>query len=271
MRYGAEPGLLAVAHRGGAGLAPENTIAAFGRSYALGVRYLETDVRVTADGVCLAFHDAKLGRVTDGRGPVNRRRWDDVRRLTVCGAEPVARLDEVLCAFPDARFIIDVKEQAALVPLARVLRDTGAASRVCVAGAWDGWLLKLRAMVGPELSWALGWQALGSWLACARMRLPSPRRVPAGGFVHVPVDLGSVPIFIDRLVARAHDRGLRLLVWTVNDADSMRRLIAAGVDGIITDRPDVLREVMVAEGMWRAGGSARPAGNGARPAPHRVN
>ncbi|NEE00778.1 glycerophosphodiester phosphodiesterase family protein [Phytoactinopolyspora halotolerans] len=251
-RYGSDDGFLAIAHRGGAGLAPENTVAAFSRAYALGYRYLETDVRVTADGVCLAFHDAKLGRVTDGRGQVVRHTWDDVRRLAVGGTEPVARLDDVLLAFPDACFIIDVKDEAAIEPLADVLRRTGAAARVCLAGAWDGWLTQLRAAVGPELTCALGWRALVSWLGCARLRVAAPRRVMTGEFAHVPLRLGRVPVFMDRLVTRAHQRGLRLVVWTVDDPDVMRRLIAAGVDGIITDRPDVLREVMIAEGIWHA-------------------
>ncbi len=249
-RYGAEPRLLAIAHRGGAGLAPENTLVAFERSYALGLRYLETDVRVTADGVCLAFHDARLDRVTDGHGPVRRRTWAEVSRLTVLGTQPVARLDDVLTAFPDARFVIDVKDEAAVGPLARVLRETRAVDRVCVAGAWDGWLAALRAELGPGLACALGWRSLVSWLACSHGRVAAPRRLANGGFVHVPLRWGRLPVFIDRLVGGAHDLGLRLIVWTVDDPASMRRLISAGVDGVITDRPDVLREVMIAEGRW---------------------
>ncbi|WP_198664324.1 glycerophosphodiester phosphodiesterase family protein [Jiangella endophytica] len=249
-RYGVEPHVLAIAHRGGAGLAAENTLAAFERSYALGVRYLETDVRITSDGVCLAFHDARLGRVTDGRGLVRRRTWDEVRRLTVLGSEPVARLDDLLAAFPDARFVIDVKDEASLEPLSRVLRSANAVERVCLAGAWDGWLAALRADLGPGLSCALGWRSLVSWLACSHGRVAPPRRVANGGFVHVPLRWGRLPIFIDRLVEGAHDLGLRLIVWTVDDPATMHRLINAGVDGIITDRPDVLREVMIAEGRW---------------------
>ncbi|PSL06019.1 glycerophosphoryl diester phosphodiesterase [Haloactinopolyspora alba] len=250
-RYGTGPDLLAIAHRGGAGLAPENTLAAFERSYALGLRYLETDVRVTADGVCLAFHDATLGRVTDGRGQVRRRSWDEVGALTVGGtAHRVARLDEVLTTWPDACFVIDVKDEAAIGPLTEVLRRTRAVDRVCVAGAWDGWLARLRDELGPQLSWALGWRSLTSWLMRSHARIGPPRALPPGAFVHVPMRWGRLPVFIDRLVEGAHDLGLRLIVWTVDDPDSMHRLISAGVDGIITDRPDVLREVLIAEGRW---------------------
>nr|WP_246211707.1 glycerophosphodiester phosphodiesterase family protein [Phytoactinopolyspora alkaliphila] len=242
---------MAVAHRGGAGLAPENTLAAFSRAYALGFRYLETDVRVTSDGVCLAFHDAGLDRVTSGRGLVSKHTWAEIQRLAVLGREPIARLEDVLTGFPDASFVIDVKDEAAVEPLARVLRATDSAHRVCASGAWDSWLVRLRDAAGPELSCALGWRSLVGWLACERARLATPRRLVTGGFVHLPMRLGRLPVFADRLVGRAHDLGLRIIVWTVDDADLIRRLVRLGVDGIITDRPDVLREVLIAEGKWQ--------------------
>jgi len=119
--YGAGAAPLAIGHRGGAGLAAENTLDAFGRSYALGVRYLETDVRVA-------------GRRGMVRGATRRE-------LAGFG---VPTLDEVLVAYPDACFTVDVKEGSAVAPLARTLRATKAAHRVCVAGAWDGWLAGVR-------------------------------------------------------------------------------------------------------------------------------
>ncbi len=134
--YGAGTAPLAIAHRGGAGLAAENTLDAFGRSYALGVRYLETDVRVA-------------GRRGMVRGATRRE-------LAGFG---VPTLDEVLVAYPDACFTVDVKEGSAVAPLARTLRATKAAHRVCVAGAWDGWLAGVRHEVGPALTTALGWRA----------------------------------------------------------------------------------------------------------------
>src|SRR5262245_927389 len=131
-QYGTGAGPLAVAHRGGAALAAENTLDAFTRSYARGVRYLEPDVRVSADGVGLAFHDATLDRVLGRPGAV---RTTPSRFLRHRGVPTIA---EVLRGFPDACFMIDVKDEAAVAPLARTLRETGAAHRVCAAGAWDG-------------------------------------------------------------------------------------------------------------------------------------
>src|SRR3712207_2467221 len=111
--YALGQGPYALAHRGGAGLGPENTVAAFERSYALGLRYLETDVRVTSDGVCVAFHDAFLRRTTGARGRLADRSWEQVRRLRV-GQEGIPRLEELLERFPDARFTIDLKVPGAV-------------------------------------------------------------------------------------------------------------------------------------------------------------
>lgn len=232
---------------------------AFERSYALGIRYLETDLRTTSDGVCVAFHDEALDRVTDGRGPLSQRTWAEVSRLRVSGGSRVPRLGELLDAFPDARFTVDVKDTGVIPALARELRRAGAAERVCVAGAWDGWLRDLRERAGPGLTTALGWRGLSTLVACARAGVRPPRALLGGSFVHVPVRLAGVQVFSDRLVDMAHTLGLRVLVWTVDEPALMHRLLDAGADGVITDRPDLLREVLVARGQWPAMGIAVPA------------
>lgn len=247
--YGAHPGPLAIAHRGGAGLAPENTLDAFARSYALGLRYLETDVRLTADGELVAFHDATLHRVTGVRRRVGEMTLAQVRELPVLGRSAIPTLGDVLTAFPRARFTVDLKERRAVEPLARVLASTGAARRVCLAGSWDSRLADVAERVGPELTVALGWRRLVATLARLRCGQPSVGDAPVR-FAHVPMRLGRVAIFHDDLARRAHAIGVRVIVWTVDDPDTMHRLFDAGVDGIITDRPDLLREVLVARGQW---------------------
>jgi glycerophosphoryl diester phosphodiesterase len=256
--YGAGAGPLAIAHRGGAGLAAENTLDAFARSYALGVRYLETDVRVSADGACVAFHDAALRRVLGRGGTVRGATRRELARLGV------PTLDEVLRAFPDACFTVDVKEAGVIAPLGRTLRATSAAYRVCGAGAWDGWLAALRDDLGPELTTALGWRALAALLAGTPQAAPTPALVPPAGvdagqgrFAHVPSRV--VRVFGARLVARAHALGMRIIVWTVNDPGQMHRMLDLGMDGVITDRPDLLREVLVARDQWVAPSPAPPA------------
>jgi glycerophosphoryl diester phosphodiesterase len=238
------PGPLAIAHRGGAGLAAENTFEAFRRSYALGVRYLETDIRLTSDRQLVAFHDARLRRATGASGQLRTRTRAELGRLPVLGGGPVLALEDLVAAFADACFTLDVKHPTAVRPLARMLQSPGLAGRVCVAAARGSWLRALREIVGPRLCTALSWRDLA--------RFASRPRGSYGdaGFAHVPLRLGRVPIFRDDLVARAHDTGVRLIVWTVNEPDTMHRLLDNGVDGIITDRPDLLREVLIARGQW---------------------
>ncbi len=249
MAYGSEFGPIALAHRGGASLAPENTLAAFRMSTALGFRYLETDVKVTADGHLVCFHDNTLDRVTDGRGPVGRQTLAALRGVRVKGLEPIPTLSEALEAFPDARFTVDLKDRAAIAPLVKVLRHRDFRARVCIAGAWDGWLETVRAEV-PGVRSALGWRSLAALVTSSRTGVRPARRLATAEFAHVPLQLGRVPIFVERLVEGAHRIGVRVVLWTIDDPVAMHRVLDAGVDGIITDRPDVLREVLVARSQW---------------------
>lgn len=249
MRYGESQGPLAIAHRGGAGLAQENSLAAFGLASALGLRYLETDVRVTSDDQLVCFHDSTLERITSAAGPVRSKTLRELRALRINGAEPIPTFDEALETFPLQCFTVDPKDEAGLPTLLRSLRRKGVAERVCIAGAWDGWLAQVRAEV-PEVATALGWQSLTTLLTCARAGIRPPKWVATAPFAHVPVRLGRFPIFVERLVAMSHELGVQVVTWTVDDPVVIRRLLDAGVDAIITDRPDILREVLVARGQW---------------------
>jgi glycerophosphoryl diester phosphodiesterase len=249
MTYGEGSGPLAIAHRGGAGLAQENSLAAFSLATALGLRYLETDIRVTSDGHLVCFHDHTLERVTSATGPVRSKSLRELRALRINGIEPIPTLDEALDAFPDQCFSVDLKDEAAIEPLVKSLQRRGVAERVCIAGAWDGWLGHVRREV-PAVTTALGWHSLTALLSCARTGLRPPKALATAEFAHVPIRLGRVPIYVERLVAMSHDIGVRVVVWTVDDPVVIRGLLNAGVGAIITDRPDVLREVLVSRDQW---------------------
>ena len=241
------PGPLAFAHRGGAGDAPENTMPAFARAVELGFHYVETDVHVTADGVLLAFHDTVLDRVTDRTGAVAALPWSEVRRARVGGTEPIPRLEELLGTWPALRVNIDPKHDGAVDALARAIERTGAIDRVCVGSFSDRRLRRLRRRLGPRLCSSLG--PLGT----ARARLAS-LGVPAGTLpapcLQVPVRQGRVTLVDERFVQFAHRRQLQVHVWTIDEADEMERLLDLGVDGIMTDRPTVLRGVLERRGAW---------------------
>ena len=122
----------AFAHRGGAAHAPENSWTAFEHAVKLGYSYLETDARATSDGRLMAFHDRTLDRVTDVKGPIGSRTYQEVKALRVAGSEPIPLIEDLLGAWPEVRFNIDLKDEPGIAPLAEVLRRTGAWDRVCL-------------------------------------------------------------------------------------------------------------------------------------------
>jgi glycerophosphoryl diester phosphodiesterase len=223
----------------------------------LGLRYLETDVRLTRDGHLVCFHDEALARVTSAAGPVRSKSLRELRALRINRTERIPTFDEALDAFPDQCFTVDPKDQSGLASLVKSLKRKGVAERVCIAGAWDGWLAQVRREV-PAVSTALGWRSLAALLMCARAGVKPPKAVATAPFAHVPVKLGRVPIFVERLVAMSHEIGVKVVTWTVDEPVVMRRLLDAGVDAIITDRPDILREVLVSRDQWAPMASRHP-------------
>lgn len=238
------PGPIPFAHRGGAGDFPENTMAAFEHAVALGYRYLETDVHTTSDGEVVVFHDDVLDRVTDRSGRVADLPWSEVRRARIGEAgEPVPRLADLLATWPDARINIDLKHDATVDPLVEVLRSTGAYDRVCAAAFSDARLRRFRRLTGHQVCTATGPREV----ARLRLRLPGS---PAGACAQVPRRYGGIRIVDAAFVASAHSRGLPVHVWTIDDEPTMDRLLDLGVDGIMTDRPALLRSVLERRGQW---------------------
>lgn len=222
-------------------------MVAFEHAVSLGYRFLETDVRATADGVLVAFHDEDLDRMTDHSGRLGDLPWTVVRNALVSGLHPIPLLEDVLGTWPEARVNIDPKHDAAVTPLVEVLRRTAAVSRVCVGAFSDCRVARIREAVGPDLCSSLG--PLGvARLKAASWGLPTGR-LPAA-CVQVPVATRGVVVTDGRLVDAAHQRGMQVHVWTIDDAAEMERLLDLGVDGIITDRPTVLRQVLADRGMW---------------------
>jgi glycerophosphoryl diester phosphodiesterase len=242
-------GPIAFAHRGGAREGPENTMRAFEQAVSLGYRYLETDVQSTADGVLVAFHDPVLDRVTDHRGPVAELPWAQVRAARVAGTEPIPRFAEVLNAWPEIRINVDCKQSNAVEPLVNELRASNAVDRVCISGFDHQRLQRLRAELGPSLCTAMSPRQivrarLASWCG-ARVSSPDV------GCIQVPVRQLGIPIVDRRFVSSAHRAGLPVHVWTINEPAEMRRLLDLGVDGLMTDTPTVLRDVLRGRGQWR--------------------
>jgi len=242
-------GPLPIVHRGGAGEATENSASAFARAIELGYSYVETDVQATADGVLLAFHDRRLDRMTDARGRISDLPYAQVSRSRIGGTEPIPLLADLLVDFPDVRFNIDAKHPGTLRPLAKVLTSARALDRVCLASFSDRRLRWLRSALGPGLCTALGPREVGA-LKRSTVVGGAPGLPGSAMCVQVPPRLGPLPLVDARFVGRAHDLGLAVHVWTIDAPAEMDRLLDLGVDGVMTDRPEVLREVMTRRGQW---------------------
>ena len=221
-------------------------MAAFSAAVSLGYRYLETDVRTTADGVLLAFHDDVLDGATDRCGAIEALPFDEVSRARIDG-EPIPRFEEVLGAWPDVRLYIDAKDDASVPRLAAALDRTNANDRVCIGSFHGRRVRRLRALTDG---------AVCTWMGRAdmvRLRVAS-LGLPTGGFsascTQVPVRKGPVPLVDRRFLAAAHRRGVAVHVWSVDDRPEMERLLDLGVDGIISNRPSLLKAVFCQRGLW---------------------
>ena len=263
---------IAFAHRGYSPDRAENSMAAFTAAVDLGYGYLETDARVTADGIAVAFHDYLLDRVTTHTGRLADLRWDELSRVRIRGREPIPRLADVLTALPDTRFNIDVKCHAAVGPTLDAIRQAAAWHRVRLAAFSHPRCLLLRGAAGPAVGSALSPREILA-LKLTERHVPPVRRAPVaraaplrarwhrlGGAraASLPADVAAqVPagprharLVTAAFVAAAHSRGFPVHVWTVNDPGEMTRLLDLGVDGIISDRADLLRDVLRGRGHW---------------------
>jgi glycerophosphoryl diester phosphodiesterase len=244
------PRPLAFAHRGGSAHAPENTWRAFEHAVKLGYTYLETDARATADGHLMAFHDRTVDRVTDGRGPIGSISYADVTALRVAGTEPIPLLEDLIGAWPDVRFNIDLKDEAAIRVLPEVLRRTGAWDRVCVTSFSGARLRVFRGLADRPVCMAVS----PASVAAVRFTpaLPAAMRRQARRLDLAHARCAQVPgaVASEAFIRRAHALGLAVHVWTINDKAAMHRLLDLGADGIMSDQIALLREVLAERGQW---------------------
>ncbi len=253
------PGPWLVAHRGDSEHAPENTLPAFERAAALGADALEIDVHLSADGVVLVFHDDDTARITGTPGTIEGRTASAIAALdagfsfTPDGGATfpfrgrgvaIPPLAEVLARFPPLRLSIDAKsdDPALAAAIARTVREAKAEERVCVGSFHDRQARRLGALL-PEAARFFPTRAAGLHLLAARARLPFPAR-SAYDLAALPRRQHGLELVTPRTIAWLHARGVPVHVWTVDDEAEMRELLAMGVDGLITNRPEVAKRVL---------------------------
>lgn len=255
---GARP--LAFAHRGGSKLWPENTMVAFQGAVQLGCRYLETDLRTTRDGVLVTIHDETLDRISDGSGPVHALTLTELKRLDAGyrfspdggqtfpfrGKEvTVPTLAEVVQAFPDICLNLEIKqkEPSLVEALVTFIEEQDAHDRILVGSFHDRMLKEFRRRTGGRVDTsAASWEARLFWLA-SRLGLTRFLRLPYDA-LQVPPRQGTLRVVDRRFVQAAHRLGIQVHVWTVDESEEMRRLLNLGVDGLMSDRPDLLLDVL---------------------------
>ncbi len=240
---------LAFAHRGGSGTAGnvgiENSLAAFAHAYELGYRYLETDVRMSSDGVVYAIHDAALDRLTGSPDPVAALTAEGLDLQRLDQREPFARLEAIYDAFPDARLNIDVKSDDGVEATCAIVAAHDAVDRTCLSSFSHGRLTRIRQIL-PKVATS----ASRREVALVKL-LPRFLLRPQAVCLQVPAAFRGIRVVTPRFIRKAHALGLQVHVWTIDDADQMHELLDLGADGIITDRTDVLKDVLIARGTWK--------------------
>lgn len=237
----------AFAHRGASLLAPENTEAAFREAVNLGYHLIETDIQASADGTLFVFHDDTLERMTGEKRPLGQLYDQEISELRIKGTHPIPKLLDMMEAFPEALFNIDVKTWPTAAPLAEFLQQRDFRERVCIGSFSDGRTSAVTSVLGRDTCHSLGTRNSVRWYLGALFGIPQKFSAQCA---QLPLKHKGVPLIMERTIAYAHRNNLKLHIWTVNDAPTMHRLIDLGVDGIMSDDCVLLKTVLTERGLW---------------------
>jgi glycerophosphoryl diester phosphodiesterase len=241
------------AHRGGAAVGDENSMAAFGRAIDAGYRYIETDVHATSDGVPVTFHDDSLDRMLGRTGTIEDLSWADLVSIRDGGAAVVPALADVLDTWPDCRLNVDLKADSSVEPTIEVILKLKARDRVLLASFSDKRIRWARRVCGPRQATSMGQREVAALRLASLHGRGLAGFVPSVAAVQVPVRYAGVRVVDARFVRHAHRLGMQVHVWTIDEPAEMQELLDLGVDGIMTDRIEVLRDVLTARGRWSPG------------------
>ena len=234
------PGVAISAHRGGSIEAPENTIESFEYSIELGSSYIETDVQLSSNGIPYIFHDDDLKRLFGKNIIFNSLHSDEIDKLVLFDKYKIPTLESTLQKFPDTFFQIDVKTDEVVLPTMEVIKKTNSTDKVCIA-SFSSKRLKQVHKLYPEICLSMGpFEVMKLLLASFGLYR---NKVP-GNCLQIPIYQYGIKLVTKRFINYIHSIGLKIHVWTINDEDTMQKLIDLGVDGIITDRPKALKDLL---------------------------
>ena len=234
---------------------------AFEGAVALGYSHLETDLHITRDGVLVCVHDETVDRTTDGSGHVASFSFDEIQTLDAghrhrakdgyrfrAGGVKVPAFEEVIKTYPDVRFVVDLKTDGLEEPLAALIERHGMEDRLIVGSFSDARLGRFREITDGKVATSTGRDVSRLWVLASRVGRGIPTDARA---LQLPTRMRGVRVVSPGLVAVAHAAGLQVHVWTVNRKDAMAEYLDMGVDGIITDRPDLLKSLLIERGAWK--------------------
>lgn len=231
-----------LAHRGFALHYPENTLAAFHEAIDVGVTHIETDVWASRDGSVVMWHDSDLGRLLGDSRKIAQLTRREIEGISVEG-QGIAFLEDALSAFPEVRFNIDLKSEAALDPTIKVIERAKAQERVLLASFNDARRLRAAARL-PGVAHSAGSRAitrivLSRWRSEDSRRRQIVRALAGASAVQIPETHAGIPILSAQLLSDMRHLGVAVHVWTVNDPQRIQYLYDIGVDAVVTDRADI--------------------------------
>lgn len=242
---------------------PENTVASFQGAYDLGYRHFETDLHMTADGVLVCFHDPTVDRTTDAVGRIEDLTLQQLQLLDaghkhatpdgyafrgkVAKVAKVPTLEWLLTTLPDTSVIVDMKTDGLAGPLAELIDKLGVHARLIVGSFSDRRIAEFRVLTGGRVATSVGPTRARLWFFASRIGLGAGSEASA---LQLPTHERGIRVIDEKLVSAAHARGLQVHAWTVNTLPEMRLLLDIGVDGLITDRADLLKDLLMERGEW---------------------
>ncbi len=251
---------LVIAHQGGDGLRPSNTLAAFAHAVELGVDVLEMDLHSTSDGVLVTIHDTTVDRTTDGTGLVNDYTFADLQTLDAGYNWPtlyedstypyrgqgitIPALEDIFEQFPDQRYNIEIKQQepSLIEPLCTMLRDYDLTQRTLVAAFSDDTVVEFRAAC-PEVATALSQKEVVPIVVLSTFGLGGTWN-PSGTALQIPETRFNLTVLKRSVIRSAQRKGIHVHAWTINETTDIQRILEMDVDGIITDYPDRMLDVL---------------------------
>ena len=233
-------GLAVLAHRGGSIESFENTLASFAYAQSIGCKYIETDVQVSSDGVPYIFHDESLKRICGIDNIFNSISSEEIDRLRIFDDHPIPKLDTALKQFPDLFFQIDLKTDLVAIPALEIIKKNNAENRVCIA-SFNSNRLKQVSENYSAMCLSMGPKEVAKLLLAS---FGLYKGYIPGDCLQVPIYSHGIKVVTKRFIKFVQSKNLKIMVWTINDEKTLKKLIDLGVDGIITDKPKLLTDLI---------------------------